>query len=58
MEFIEIDASQGEGGGQSVRTALALSALLQKPVYIKNIRAKRPNPGLKAQHLTALQTLA
>jgi len=54
----EIDASMGEGGGQILRTSLALAALLQKPVSIENIRANRPKPGLQPQHLTALQTLA
>ncbi len=55
VEFIEIDAS---AGGQVFRTAIGLSALLQKPVHLSNIRANRPNPGLQAQHLTALQTVA
>ncbi len=54
-EFVEIDA---RAGGQVFRTAIGLSALLQKPVHLSNIRANRPNPGLQAQHLTALQTVA
>lgn len=56
--MIEIDGSFGESGGQIIRTAFALSALLRKPVTVSNIRAGRPKPGLRAQHLTALQTLA
>jgi len=40
-----------------LRSSLGLSALLRKPVTIYNIRAKRPNPGLQAQHLTGLNTL-
>ncbi len=57
-EVIEVDGGIGEAGGQVLRTALALSALARKPVKIKNIRANRPKPGLKPQHLTAVQTLA
>ncbi len=55
---ILIDGSMGEGGGQILRTALSLSAILRKPVKIVNIRAKRRNPGLQAQHLTSVKALA
>lgn len=58
MNFIEIDGSHGEGGGQSIRTALSLSALLQEPFRIANIRASRPNPGLSHQHLTGVRAVA
>jgi RNA 3'-terminal phosphate cyclase (ATP) len=51
MDFILIDGSEGEGGGQMVRTALALSAVTGKPFRIVNIRANRPNPGLRNQHV-------
>jgi len=54
----EIDGSFGEGGGQVLRTAVALSALLEKEVYVKNIRGKRPNPGLRPQHMTAIKAVA
>ena len=50
-QIISLDGSHGEGGGQIVRTALALSALLQVPFRIKNIRQGRKAPGLKQQHL-------
>ena len=55
---VEIDGSFGEGGGQIVRIALSLAAIVGKKVEVKNIRVKRPNPGLRPQHLTALQAIA
>ena len=55
--MIEIDGSYGEGGGQILRLSVALSALLGKPVKVKNIRAKRPNPGLRRQHITAIEAV-
>lgn len=57
-EIIEIDGSKGSGGGQILRTSLGLSALTKNPIKIKNIRANRPKPGLAAQHLTSLKTIA
>jgi RNA 3'-terminal phosphate cyclase (ATP) len=56
--MIEIDGSWGEGGGQIVRTAVALSAVTGKPVRINRIRQGRPKPGLAAQHARALRALA
>ncbi|GAB6148312.1 RNA 3'-terminal phosphate cyclase [Stetteria hydrogenophila] len=53
-----IDGSMGEGGGQILRTAIALSAVTGIPVRIYNIRAKRRNPGLRPQHLTAVKAVA
>jgi len=50
-----IDGAQGEGGGQILRTALALSTVLGKPFCIINIRANRRTPGLQYQHLAAVQ---
>jgi len=56
--LIYIDGSFGSGGGQVLRTAVGLSALLHKPVSIQNIRIKRPNPGLQEQHLQAIKAVA
>jgi RNA 3'-terminal phosphate cyclase (ATP) len=53
-----IDGSQGEGGGQVLRTALALAALLGRPLEIYHIRANRPKPGLRPQHLATVRALA
>jgi RNA 3'-terminal phosphate cyclase (ATP) len=51
--LIEVDGSSGEGGGQILRTSLALAAALGQDVRIFNIRAGRSEPGIRAQHLTA-----
>ncbi len=53
-----IDGRQGEGGGQILRTALALAALFQQPLEIDHIRANRPRPGLQPQHLATVRALA
>jgi RNA 3'-terminal phosphate cyclase (ATP) len=52
--MITIDGSFGEGGGQILRTSLALSLVTGKPFAIDRIRAGRKNPGLLRQHLTAV----
>ncbi|MFW9960410.1 MAG: RNA 3'-terminal phosphate cyclase [Candidatus Thorarchaeota archaeon] len=56
--MIEIDGSYGEGGGQILRTSISLSALTLKPVRVTNIRANRPQPGLKKQHLGGVELTA
>jgi len=53
-----IDGSWGEGGGQTLRTSLALSAAMGIPVRITAIRAGRPKSGLRAQHLAAVRAAA
>ena len=56
--MIEIDGSYGEGGGQILRTGLAYSAILNRPIKIGRIRAGRRNPGLQPQHLKSIEALA
>ena len=48
--MIELDGCYGEGGGQLVRTAVALVALTGKPLRLSNVRANRDEPGLAPQH--------
>ncbi|MDF1533064.1 MAG: RNA 3'-terminal phosphate cyclase [Methanosarcinaceae archaeon] len=56
--MIEIDGSYGEGGGQIIRTAVALSAVTGKKIRVTNIRKNRPKPGLKPQHVKSIETAA
>jgi RNA 3'-terminal phosphate cyclase (ATP) len=53
-----IDGSQGEGGGQILRTSLALSLITSQPFKIVNIRSRRQQPGLRPQHLTSVKAAA
>lgn len=52
--MIDIDGSFGEGGGQILRSSLALAMTTGRPVRLANIRARREKPGLMRQHLTAV----
>ncbi|MGH9902604.1 MAG: RNA 3'-terminal phosphate cyclase, partial [Pyrinomonadaceae bacterium] len=56
--MLTIDGSFGEGGGQIIRTSLALSLITGKPFRIERVRAGRAKPGLQRQHLTAVGAAA
>ena len=56
--MIEIDGSQGSGGGQIIRTSLSLATITGQSIRIARIRYGRPQPGLAAQHLTAVRAAA
>ena len=58
MADVYIDGSEGEGGGQILRTALSLAAITGKTFQIEKIRAGRQKPGLLRQHLTAVRAAA
>jgi RNA 3'-terminal phosphate cyclase (ATP) len=53
--MVELDGSRGEGGGQILRSALALAALTGRPFKLVNVRANRPKPGLQPQHLMCVK---
>jgi RNA 3'-phosphate cyclase len=55
---LELDGARGEGGGQVLRTALACSAITRQPFRITNLRANRPEPGLRPQHVAVAQAFA
>jgi len=56
--MLTIDGSYGEGGGQLVRNAVALSAITGEPITINRIRASRKRPGLGPQHVAAVKAVA
>src|SRR5262249_46338413 len=56
--MIELDGAQGEGGGQILRTSLALSLITGNAFHLHNLRAGRSKPGLQAQHLMSVRAAA
>ena len=53
--MLTIDGSFGEGGGQIIRTSLALSLVTGTPFHVERVRSRREKPGLRQQHLTAVK---
>src|SRR5689334_11366578 len=58
LPTIALDGSQGEGGGQILRTALSLSAITGRPFTIAKLRANRDKAGLRPQHREATRAVA
>jgi RNA 3'-terminal phosphate cyclase (ATP) len=58
MSLLELDGSEGEGGGQILRTSLALSLITGRGFMLHNVRAGRDKPGLRPQHLTSVRAAA
>jgi RNA 3'-terminal phosphate cyclase (ATP) len=56
--WIELDGAAGEGGGQILRSSLALSLLTGKPFHLYNVRARRDRPGVQPQHLMSVRAAA
>jgi RNA 3'-terminal phosphate cyclase (ATP) len=57
-EIIEIDGAMGEGGGQILRTSLAMSLITGQGFHLRRVRANRDRPGLRPQHLTCVRAAA
>ena len=57
-KLLTIDGAMGEGGGQILRSSLALSLCLGEPFHMTKVRATRKNPGLQPQHLAAVKAAA
>jgi len=57
MDFLKINGGYGEGGGQIIRSAIALSCITKHAIHLENIRKNRKVPGLRPQHLTAIKIL-
>jgi RNA 3'-phosphate cyclase len=58
QDVVQLDGSAGEGGGQILRTSLALALLTGKAFHLRNVRANRSRPGLQPQHLTSVRAAA
>ena len=58
MSLLELDGSEGEGGGQILRTSLALSLITGRGFHLRNVRAGRAKPGLQPQHLASVRAAA
>src|SRR5262249_56757810 len=56
--LLELDGSFGEGGGQILRTSLALSLITGRGFHLRNVRAGRAKPGLQPQHLMSVRAAA
>lgn len=56
--MLEIDCSRGEGGGQAVRTSVAMAAITGKATHLTRIRENRPTQGLSKQHCTAVNAVS
>ncbi len=57
-DLLVLDGSKGSGSGTIVRTAVALAGLVGRPLHIFNVRAARQNPGLRHQHMGAVEAVA
>jgi RNA 3'-terminal phosphate cyclase (ATP) len=58
LSVLALDGAHGEGGGQLLRTAVALAVALGRPLALTRVRARRPKPGLQPQHLAVVRALA
>jgi RNA 3'-terminal phosphate cyclase (ATP) len=57
MGFLKVNGGHGEGGGQIIRSAITISCITKQPIHVENIRNNRKIPGLRPQHLTAINIL-
>ena len=58
MDILEIDGSRGEGGGQMVRTSVAMATVTGRVTHLTRIRENRPTNGLSKQHCAAVDAVA